>query len=105
MPKNRGKLADRVIKAAETSLAAQHYVSPIGVLVGIGWLDPGAEKRWRQGQKCSQSLGLLQVENSVVTKNGRPAFLGLSVRRLRLELVKLPKDDLGPMFPFADIPA
>ena len=50
MPKNRGKLADRIIKAAETSLAAQHYVSPIGVLVGIGWLDPGAEKRWRQGQ-------------------------------------------------------
>jgi hypothetical protein len=50
MPKNRGKLADRVIKAAETSLAAQHYVSPIDVLVGIGWLDPGAEKRWRQGQ-------------------------------------------------------
>ena len=44
------KLADRVVKAAEASLAAQHYVSPVDVLVGIGWLDPGAEKRWRQGQ-------------------------------------------------------
>jgi hypothetical protein len=37
-------------KAAEASLAAQNYVSPVDVLVGIGWLDPGAVKRWRQGQ-------------------------------------------------------
>jgi hypothetical protein len=50
MPKNRRKLVDRVVKAAETALAAQHYVSPIDVFAGIGWLDPGAEKRWRQGQ-------------------------------------------------------
>src|ERR1700731_523875 len=48
--KNRDKLAARVIKAAEASLAAQHYVSPIDVLVGIGWLDPGAVERWRRGQ-------------------------------------------------------
>jgi hypothetical protein len=39
--KNRNTLADRVIKAAEAALAAQDYVSPIDVLVGIGWLDPG----------------------------------------------------------------
>jgi hypothetical protein len=49
-PKNRAKLADRVSKAAETSLATQHYVSPLDVLLGIGWLDAGAVKRWRQGQ-------------------------------------------------------
>ena len=49
-PKNRAKLADRVVKAAETALAAQHYVSPLDVLVGIGWLDPGTMKRWRLGQ-------------------------------------------------------
>jgi hypothetical protein len=48
--KNRADLADRVIKAAEMSLATQHYVSAIDVLVGIGWLDPGAVRRWRQGQ-------------------------------------------------------
>jgi len=48
--KNRAKLADRVVKAAETALAAQHYVSPLDVLVGIGWLDPGTMKRWRLGQ-------------------------------------------------------
>src|SRR5207244_4786352 len=43
-------LADRVINAAEASLAGREYVSPIDMLVGIGWLDPGALKRWRQGQ-------------------------------------------------------
>src|SRR5215472_2916487 len=49
-PENRRRLADRVAKAAEALLAAQKYVSPVDVLVGIGWLDPGALKRWRQGQ-------------------------------------------------------
>jgi hypothetical protein len=49
-PKNRARLADRVNKAAEAALATQHYVSPLDVLVGIGWLDAGAVKRWRQGQ-------------------------------------------------------
>jgi len=48
--KNRATLAERVAKAAETALAAEHYVSPLDVLVGIGWLDPGAARRWRQGQ-------------------------------------------------------
>jgi len=48
--KNRVGLADRVAKAAEAALAAQHYVSPVDVLVGIGWLDPGAVGRWRRGE-------------------------------------------------------
>ena len=37
--KNRALLAARVAKAAWTSLAVQGYVSPIGVLIGLGWLD------------------------------------------------------------------
>jgi hypothetical protein len=49
-PENRRKLAARVVKAAEAALAAQKYASPLDVLQGIGWLDPGAVKRWRQGQ-------------------------------------------------------
>jgi len=49
-PQNRSKLAARVQKAAEAALAARHYVSAVDVLVGIGWLDPGAVKRWQQGQ-------------------------------------------------------
>src|SRR6266446_3540434 len=49
-PENRRKLDERVRKAAEAALAAQKFVSPLDVLVRIGWLDPGAVKRWRQGQ-------------------------------------------------------
>jgi hypothetical protein len=37
-PENRRRLADRVAKAAEALLAAQNYVSPVDVLVGIGGL-------------------------------------------------------------------
>lgn len=48
--KKRRLLAERITTAAEAALAAQDHVRPIDVLVGIGWLDPGAEKRWRQGQ-------------------------------------------------------
>jgi hypothetical protein len=39
-----------VTKAAEAALAARHYVSAIGVLVGIGWLEPEAVQHWRQWQ-------------------------------------------------------
>jgi len=47
---NSKQLSDRVIKAAEIALASQKYVSPLNVLVGIGWLDPGTVRRWQQGQ-------------------------------------------------------
>ena len=49
-PQNRRKLSARIIKAAEAALAAKNYVSPVDVLVGIGWLDPASLKRWQQGQ-------------------------------------------------------
>ena len=48
--KNRTALADRVVKAAEAALAAQGYVSPIDVLVGIGWLTAPTVEQWRWGQ-------------------------------------------------------
>ena len=48
--KNRNALPDRIVKAADAALAAQGYVSPIDVLVGIGWLDVGTVERWRRGQ-------------------------------------------------------
>jgi hypothetical protein len=48
--KNQVPLADRVAKAAEAALAARHFVSAIDILVGIGWLDPGAVERWRRRQ-------------------------------------------------------
>ena len=50
IPKNRQRLADRVTKAAEAALAAQGYVAPLNVLLGIGWLDADRVKRWRRTQ-------------------------------------------------------
>jgi hypothetical protein len=48
--KKRVPLADRVNQAAEAALVDRHFASAIDVLVGIGWLDPGAVERWRRGQ-------------------------------------------------------
>lgn len=48
--KNRTALADRVVKAAEAALAAQGYVSPIDVFVGVRWLDARTVEQWRRGQ-------------------------------------------------------
>jgi hypothetical protein len=62
--KNPVPLADRVTEAAEAALAAQSYVSPIDVLVGIRWLEPFTERRWRQGMiDC--------LENAVQTSPAR----------------------------------
>ncbi|MCA6108641.1 hypothetical protein [Bradyrhizobium cenepequi] len=48
--KNQVPLGDRVAKAAEEALAVRHFVSATDILVGIGWLDPGAVERWQRGQ-------------------------------------------------------
>jgi hypothetical protein len=65
--KNRKPLADRVIEAAEAALAAQDYVSPVDVFIGIGWTESGTVKRWRQGQiDCLQSA--LQTSPSRVSE-------------------------------------
>jgi hypothetical protein len=56
-PKNRNKLAARVAEAAERALADQKYVSPIDVLLGIGWLNPSTLKDWRLGRvDCLESV-------------------------------------------------
>lgn len=70
--KARRPLADRVVSAAEAALADHHYVSPIDVLVGIGFLARTYVREWRTGripcledvlpgnrQKISQSLVIL----------------------------------------------
>lgn len=45
---NRRTLDDRIRQAAEAALSDQRYVSPIDVLVGIGWLAPSSVDAWRQ---------------------------------------------------------
>ncbi len=48
--RNRRPLADRVTEAAEEVLATQQYVSPLDVLLGIGWLNGGTASDWQQGR-------------------------------------------------------
>jgi hypothetical protein len=41
-------IEDRVARAAEAALADKRFVTPIDVLIGVGWLQPGPVDRWRQ---------------------------------------------------------
>ena len=71
--RQKEELADRVARAAELALAHQHYVSPVDVLLGIGWVDGGTVKRWQKGQiDC--------LEAAIQT---RPARIAEALRLLR----------------------
>lgn len=43
-------LEQRVERVAEAALAEQRYVSPIDLLLGLGWLAPPHLDEWRQGR-------------------------------------------------------
>jgi hypothetical protein len=45
----RPRLEHRVVEAAAAALARQKVVSPVDVLVGIGWLPTGLVEDWRRG--------------------------------------------------------
>ena len=62
--KNRTPLPDRIAAAAETALVEQHFVSPVGVLLGIGWLDPNLTREWQQGR-------IVSLEETLQTKPER----------------------------------
>ncbi len=81
--RQKEELADRVARAAERALAHQHYVSPLDVLLGIGWVDGGTVKRWQKGQiDCLEAV--LQA---------RPARIA---EALRLLLAWAQAHDLSP---------
>ncbi|PXY28744.1 DUF2293 domain-containing protein [Prauserella flavalba] len=44
------KLRQRVIDAAETALARQHYVAPIELFSALGWLPVSRAEEWRSGR-------------------------------------------------------
>ena len=89
--KTHAKLADRIAKAANASLAAQDFVSPIDVLVGIGWVDFGTVQRWRQGQidclehaiqaNLSRVAEALKLLHSWAAERGLSASLTAEVAR------------------------
>jgi hypothetical protein len=43
-------IEDRVARAAEAALADKRFVTPVDVLMSVGWLQPGLVDRWRQGR-------------------------------------------------------
>jgi hypothetical protein len=47
---SRQEITARVRRVAEQALAANGYVAPIDVLVGLGWLAPVRVNEWRQGR-------------------------------------------------------
>jgi len=74
MPQNRdvaidvqNRLQSRVVRAAEAALAERNVVSPIDVLIGVGWLAPSAIDQWRQGRiPCLEAA--VQVNLSKLSK-------------------------------------
>lgn len=79
--KNSVPLADRVAKAAEAALAAQHFVSAVDILIRIGWLDPGAVERWRRGQiDCLEEA--VQVDQPRISEAIRLFASWATARRL-----------------------
>jgi hypothetical protein len=51
------RLEERVIRAAETTLAERSYVSAIDVLLRLGWLAPPHLDLWRQGRvECLERM-------------------------------------------------
>ena len=60
------KLRRRVVAAAETALARQHYVCPIDVLTGLGWLPASRVEEWRRG-KFTPLTSAMQVDESKVS--------------------------------------
>src|SRR5437588_438731 len=57
-----GRFEERVVRAAEAALAERGYVSPIDVLVGIGWLHPRRIDEWRQGRvDCLEPVTMVNL--------------------------------------------
>lgn len=47
---NQAQIEQRVIQAAQSILEAQDYVSPIDLLVRLGWLQPIHVQDWKKGR-------------------------------------------------------
>src|SRR5881394_3300855 len=70
---NEDRLRRRIVAVAEAALAARGFVTPIEVLVGVGWLHPGQVEQWRR----ARVLYLERVASANLAK------LGTALRLLR----------------------
>jgi hypothetical protein len=63
------RLERRVARAAEAALAESGLVTPIDVLVGLGWLPPGRVDEWRQGRleylECAAQVDVRKLSAAV----------------------------------------
>jgi hypothetical protein len=72
-PQNQKKLEERIRAAGEAALARRKVVTPIDVLVGIGWLTPAQVEQWRRGQiPCLERVATANLPK-----------LGIALRLLR----------------------
>jgi hypothetical protein len=78
------RLEERVIRAAEATLAEQSYVSPVDVLLRLGWLAPTHLDLWRQGRtECLEQTvqaGLGKQSTAMRTLRSWATRRGLSSR-------------------------
>ncbi len=59
-------LERRVTAVAEEALTAHKFVSPVEVLMGLGWLPPSVLEHWRKGRvDCLEGLGSVRADNLV----------------------------------------
>ncbi|RBP00861.1 hypothetical protein DFR50_1663 [Roseiarcus fermentans] len=88
--KNKVPLADRVARAAEQVLAADHVVTAVDILMGIGWLDFTTMERWRRGQ-----VACLEEALHVDPMRGAEALAALRVWAAAKGLIASPTDYLA----------
>lgn len=64
----------RVRQVAEGALAEQHFVRPVDVLLGLGWLAPSQVDAWRKGR-------VQYLERAVQAKLGKASTAMAELRR------------------------
>jgi hypothetical protein len=81
----RQDIQTRVRRVAEHALVEQHYVSPIDVLLGLGWLAPSHMDRWRQGR-------VSYLEREVQASLGKTSMAMAELRRWAKERALTPSE-------------
>ncbi|MPZ53220.1 MAG: DUF2293 domain-containing protein [Acidimicrobiia bacterium] len=64
---SKKSLRTRVVATAESTLAKNHYVTPIDVLLGLRWLHSTNVDRWRQGRGFSLE-NVIEVDRTKVAE-------------------------------------
>jgi hypothetical protein len=74
---NRGRIKERVGEIAYHRLQQQGYVRPLDILLGLGWLNPVHDEKWRKGE-------VPYLESVVQANLGKVSFAMKEFRRWAL---------------------